>query len=201
MVKGVDMDNDKSGAGKNQQFYNKSRAFIPPEVLASPAYLTITSAKTHIVLVRFWQKAFHKQTKKRKGGAKSLTITNNGQIIFTYGEAAALGISAATFHKAVKDLLARGFIDISENGNWYQKQPTKFFISWRFLKYGQPDFEKMGWKRGLPAGLGFQKKTKHALESKSQQALASQSQKADKVKTLPLEYESQKKRQANSANT
>lgn len=159
----------KPGAAKGQQFYNKSRAFIPPEVLASPAYLTIKSAKTHIVLVRFWQKAYQKQTQKRKGGTKSLVITNNGEIIFTYSEALALGISAATFYKALKDLLARGFINIAETGNWYEKQPTKFFISWRFLKYGQPDFEKVNWERGLPAGLGFQKKTKHAFKTESEQ--------------------------------
>lgn len=170
------MNKNKPGAAKGQQFYNKSRAFIPPEVLASRAYLTIRSGKTHIVLVRFWQKAYQKQTSRKKKGVKNLEITNNGEIIFTYSEALALGISAATFYKALKDLLARGFIDIAETGNWYEKQPTKFSIAWRFLKYGQPDFEKVDWERGLPAGLGFQKKTKHAFKNKSEQTFKSKSE-------------------------
>lgn len=82
-----------------------------------------------------------------------------------------MGISAATFHRALKELLARGFIDIADSGNWYEKQPTKFSISYRFMKYGQPDFQAVPWERGLPAGLGFQKKTKDAIKLESQQTI------------------------------
>jgi hypothetical protein len=195
------MKNDKPDGAKSQTFYNKSYAIIPPELLASQAFLTITSAKTLIVLIKFYQKIYRKKKAKRKKGLKEMVMENNGQLIFTYGEAVTLGISPATFWKAIKELLARGFIDIAEAGNWYEKEPNRFSISKRFLNYGKPDFQAVKWERNLPGGLGFQKKkTKVALGSKSQQDLGSQSQRPVKAEPLTLENESQKKRRAVDAN-
>ena len=125
-----------------------------------------------------------------------MVMENNGQIIFTYAEAAELGISTATFWKAVKELLARGFVDIAEAGNWYEKEPNRFSISRRFLNYGSPDFQVVKWERSLPGGLGFQKKqTKLALVPESQQALVSESQRPVLTKSLALENKSQKKKE------
>lgn len=195
------MKNNKPDGAKSQTFYNKSYAILPPELLASKAFLTITSAKTLIVLIRFYQKIYRKKKAKKKKGLKEMVMENNGQIIFTYGEAVTLGISAATFWKAIKELLARGFIDIAEAGRWYEKEPTRFSISRRFLNYGKPDFQAVKWERNLPGGLGFQKKkTKVALVSESQQALVSESQRPVKAETLALVSESQKKRRAVGAN-
>jgi DNA-binding transcriptional MocR family regulator len=194
------MIKNKPKGGKSQTFYNKSYAVIPPELLASQAFLTITSAKTLIILIRFYQKIYRKKQKKKKG-IKGMVMENNGQIIFTYAEAAELGISAATFWKAVKELLARGFIDIAGSGNWYEKEPNRFSISRRYLNYGKPDFQVVKWERNLPDGLGFQKKrTKDALVSESEQALVSESQRPVLTESQTLEYKSQKKRRTVGAN-
>jgi biotin operon repressor len=195
------MKKDKRKYGRSQTFYNKSRAFIPPELLASEAYLTIKSAKTIIVLVRFWQKAWQENKSQKKKDIKKLVITNNGEIFFTYAEAAELGISDTTFWKAIKELIARGFIDIAEEGNWYGKKPNLFSLSRRFLNYGSPDFQVVEWERRLPDGLGFQKKkTKLALVPESQKALVPESQRPIKAEAPALENKSQKNKRAACAN-
>ena len=195
------MVENKPDGAKSQAFYNKSYAILPPELLASKAYLSITSAKTFIVLIRFYQKIFRKKKAQRKKGLKQMVIENNGDIIFTYGEAAGLGISETTFWKAIKELLARGFIDIANPGNWYEKAPNRFSISRRFLNFGKPDFQVVKWERHLPGGLGFQKKkTKLAFISESQQALVSESQRPVLTESQALEYKSQNKRRTVGAN-
>jgi len=97
-------------------------------------------------------------TKKR--GTKELVITNNGRIIFTHAEARELGFkSSQTFHKVIRELVEeKGFIDIAEYGNWYQKEPTKFAISNRWKRYGTPEYETIQIPRILPKGIGFKKK-------------------------------------------
>lgn len=91
-----------------------------------------------LCLVRFHQKAYKKNTRKKKGGSKHPIITNQGEIVFTYSEAKELGIkSSRTFCRVIKELVEdKGFIDISEVGNWYLRQPTKFSISYRWKHYG-----------------------------------------------------------------
>ena len=100
-----------------------------------------------------------------------MTITNNGEIIFTYGEARELGIkSSDTFYKVLRELVEdKGFIDVAESGHWYEKKPTKISISQRWKRYGTFDYEKVEIPRALPKGKGFQK-TKLATVERSQHA-------------------------------
>jgi len=113
-----------------------------------------------MVLIRFHQKAYRKNTSTKRRGYKNMIITNNGQIIFTYAEAKELGIkSTQTFHKVIRELVEdKGFISISEPGNWYERKPTKFSIVERWKRYGTAEYEKEPVPRGLPKGLGFKKK-------------------------------------------
>ena len=63
-----------------------------------------------------------------------------------------------TFHKVIRELVEdKGFIDIEEQGNWYEGKPTQFAISRRWKRYGSPDYKKVEIPRQLPKGLGFQK--------------------------------------------
>ena len=86
-------------------------------------------------------------------------LIKEGQIIFTYGEAKELGIkSPDTFNRVIHELVeVKGFIDVAERGNWYEKKPTKFAISQRWKRYGTPDYECVEIPRILPRGKGFQK--------------------------------------------
>lgn len=90
---------------------------------------------------------------------KNLVITNNGEIVFTYSEAKELGIkSSQTYYKVIRELVGdKGFIDIAEQGNWYEKKPTKFAISERWKRYGTDEYDSVEVPRILPKGLGFQK--------------------------------------------
>ena len=132
---------------------------LEPSIIESDAYRDLSGKAAMTVLIRFHQKAYRKRTSKRRRGVKDMIITNNGEIIFTYAEANELGIkSSQTFHRVIRELVEdKGFISISEPGNWYERKPTKFSIVERWKRYGTQKYEKELVPRGLPMGLGFQK--------------------------------------------
>jgi hypothetical protein len=104
-----------------------------PVIIESDAFLNLSGKAAMRCLIRFHQKAHRKNISTRKRGLKHLIITNNGEIIFTYGEARELGIkSPDTFKKVIRELVEdKGFIDVAESGHWYEKKPTKYSISQR----------------------------------------------------------------------
>jgi hypothetical protein len=132
---------------------------LTPDLIESDAFLNLSGKAAMLCLIRFHQKAYKKNVKPKRGGAKQQLITNNGEIIFTYAEAKELGIkSSQTFYKVTRELVEeKGFIDISEPGNWYEKEPSKFAISYRWKRYGTSEYEKFEIPRMLPKGLGFKK--------------------------------------------
>lgn len=153
---------------------------LSPDLIESDAFEDLSGKAAMLCLIRFHQKAHRKKTSRKKKGMKDMVIINNGEIIFTYTEAKELGIrSSETFNRVIRELVEeKGFIDISECGNWYLKQPTKFAISERWKKYGTAGYEKAEKPRLLPKGVGFSK-TKVALMDQSQKALTDQSQTND----------------------
>ena len=128
-------------------------------LIESDAFLNLSGKATMLCLIRFHQKAYKKRVGGRKRGSKELQITNNGEIIFTYAEARELGIkSSETFNRVIRELVVdKGFINIEELGNWYQKKSTKFAISERWRRYGTDEYEKVEIERILPKGIGFKK--------------------------------------------
>lgn len=132
---------------------------LEPALIESDAFMDLSGKAAITCLIRFHQKAYKKKKDGRKKGYKNLVITNNGEIIFTYGEAQELGIkSTATFYKVVRELVEdKGFIDMSVSGNWYHKEPNKFAISERWKRYGTPQYERIEIPRQLPKGIGFKK--------------------------------------------
>jgi hypothetical protein len=110
---------------------------LTSDLIESDAFLKLSGKAAMLCLIRFHQKAYKKNIKRKSGGQKEPIITNNGEIIFTYSEARWLGIKTNRhFSLVVKELMEKGFIDISEPGNWYMKQPTKYSISYRWRKWG-----------------------------------------------------------------
>ena len=111
-----------------------------------------------VALVRFHQKAHRKRTGKKNKRVDDMTITNNGSITFPYAEAQELGIkSTQTFSRVIHELVEdKGFIDISEPGNWYLRQPTRYAISQRWKRYGTALYKAVHLDRQLPKGMGFQ---------------------------------------------
>lgn len=145
-----------------RKFRNRSFCRLDPAIIESNAFMDLSGKAAHICLIRFHQKTYRKWTNGRKRSEKNLIITNNGEIIFTYAEAKELGIrSTQTFNRVIRELVEeKGFIDISERGNWYRKEPTKFAISDRWKHYGTPNFKRVEIPRLSPKGKGFQKNKK-----------------------------------------
>ena len=87
------------------------------------------------------------------------TITNNGEIIFTYSTAEEMGISRSSFMRAIDDLLARGFIYIAHEGGGMKGDATKYGLSEDWKKYGRADFKPTGRssRRGRFPNAGFKK--------------------------------------------
>ena len=144
---------------RNRKFRNKSHCWLTSDLIESDAFLNLSGKAAMLCLIRFHQKAYKKNVKPKRGGANQQLITNNGEIIFTYAEAKELGIkSSQTFYRVIRELVEeKGFIDIAESGNWYEKEPTRFAISFRWTRYGKSDYEKVEIPRMLPKGLGFKK--------------------------------------------
>jgi hypothetical protein len=139
---------------------------LEPDLIESDAFRDLSGKAAILVLIRFHQKAHRKRMSTRRKGMKNMVITNNGEIVFCYGEAKELGIkSSQTFYRVTRELVEeKGFIDMAEVGKWYEKKPTKFSISERWKRYGTPDYKRVKIPRLLPPGLGFQgKKEDNAL--------------------------------------
>ncbi len=132
---------------------------LDPRLIESKAFLEISGKAALVALIRFHQKAFRKKKSKKKRSFQNLAITNQGQIIFTYGEARELGMkSTETFYRVLKELIEdKGFIDMEYRGNYYNNESSRYSISDRWREYGTRNYKAAKIPRVLPKGLGFQK--------------------------------------------
>ena len=132
---------------------------LEPSLIESEAFEDLSGKAAMLVLIRFHQKANKKRRDGKRKGLKNLMVTNQGEIIFTYAEAAELGIkSTQTFHRVLKELIEdKGFIDMAHRGNYYENEPSRFSISNRWVHYGTSQYEKLKIPRILPKGIGFKK--------------------------------------------
>jgi hypothetical protein len=148
------------GKKEKRKFRNRTFCQLDAALIESEAFLNLSGKAAMLCLIRFHQKAWKKRSSgKKRGSYKDLVITNNGEIVFTYAEAKELGIkSSQTFHRVKKELIEeKGFIDIADKGNWYNKEPDKFSISERWRKYRTDEYKETKMKRTLPEGIGFKK--------------------------------------------
>ena len=94
-----------------------------------------------------------------KPGKRGWTILNNGELVFTYGEAQQkYGIPASRFRRALDELIEKGFIDVAASGMGVHKVTTLYAIAERWRDYGtaafrlakrpQPSIHNPGFKRG-----------------------------------------------------
>jgi DNA-binding GntR family transcriptional regulator len=95
------------------------------------------------VLLRFSQKV--KWFDSKIAGQKQRVYDNNG-LTFTYAEANHYGLSNATFYRAIRTLVRRGFIDVEHRGGTFGhgeiKDYSRFKMSNRWRKWGTDEFEK-----------------------------------------------------------
>ncbi len=120
-------------------------------LINSSAFMELPSTAVKVLL---WFLARRKYARLGKSRRNSIHI-NNGEIVFPYAEAGKrFAMTRPRFTKSIDHLIQFGFIDINHHGGGMVKDVTTYFISERWEKYGQPDFEQR--KRTKDTrGLGF----------------------------------------------
>jgi len=145
---------------KKRKFHQGGYAQLEADLIESEAFQALSTANSVRVLVRFWQKRRFKRKGKKGKGKCTNELANNGEIKFTYAEAAEFGIKEQTFLRVIKELIALGFIDIDyDNQDGFipgkGRTPTKYTISDRWILYGTGMFECREKPRINPGGVGF----------------------------------------------
>jgi len=119
-----------------------SGVYLEAEFLDSAAFKELGKWEWKVYL-RFLQKRIISKANKTKNRAAERTIVNNGEIIFTYGEAEKMGIPRREFRNSLDGLSRLGLIDINKQGSGGRKRDaTTYFISERWKRWGKPDFQQ-----------------------------------------------------------
>jgi len=139
--------------------YKVPNAFIrlDRQLVESPAWFSLSGTSMK-VLVLFWLKA-RIETKGRKR-----YIANNGHLRLTYEEVRErYGIFPARFKRALSELIEKGFLEVTRQGQGRFKRASEYAISWRWKGWGKPGFRTIRMKENPPpAGFNKLKKAKPA---------------------------------------
>ena len=115
--------------------------------------------------VLFWFLAKRRFIWDRSSKRQRWVQTNNGEIVFTYEEAAEKhGYSPQVFSRLLGDLVSKGFIDIAKPGIGVGRVATKYSISRRWQEYGTDEFKVV--KRVKRASHKFPKGKDHPVHRK-----------------------------------
>lgn len=123
-------------------------------MLRSEPYLKLSGSSIK-VLNFFFMKRQMKKTNPRRSSEWS--IINNGEIVFTYGEAVKLGFTRPKFQRAIDQLVMFGFIDIEHRGGGLMGDFSKYSISSRWKLHGQDGFINKNRPKDT-RGFGFKSK-------------------------------------------
>jgi hypothetical protein len=119
-----------------------SGVYLEPELLDSAAFKGLGKWEWKVYL-RFLQKRIISKPKTTKNRSAEKIVVNNGEIIFTYGEAEKMGIPRREFRDSLDGLIKLGLIDINKlgSGGW-QRDATTYFISERWKRWGRSDYQQ-----------------------------------------------------------
>ena len=132
--------------------------YLESEILWSDAFWELTAAEIHILLIFKMKCRYAGQKEAKKMKVPLGTIKNNGTIVFSEIEAIKVGISKATFQRAITHFVELGFIDITREGGLYRL--SLYALSERWKLYGTNEFKiQERKKRDCPA-RGFIKRKK-----------------------------------------
>ena len=124
---------------------NIPKIYVEKELIASGAFRSL-SRWAILVYLDLLSKRLMQSAGKRKG-KRVWHCVNNGEIQFTYSEAAAKGIGSREFRSAIDELQENGFIDIKHQGRGGRKpasgsgDATLYWIDDRWKDYGTDDFK------------------------------------------------------------
>lgn len=109
-----------------------------------------------LVYLDFRMKCKVQKTKAKPGRKSGWIILNDGEIEYTYSEAEGKGISRPAFKRSLKELVEKGFIDISRSGMGGPKgDKSKYAISERWRDWGTDKFKEATMEKDTRKGRGF----------------------------------------------
>lgn len=148
----------------------KSKVIVLEQNLVkSKAWLSLS--RTAIVVYLIFRTKCQFTKMKGKPGKRGPVIVNNGEIVFTYNEAEErYGISKSRFRRALKELVAKGFIDIANTGMGIHKVETWYAISERWRDYGTPEFKEVKWPKPNIANPGFKRGNKLWMKARKKKS-------------------------------
>lgn len=113
------------------------KIWLLEEMVISKAFTELTGKSVQVLML------FHARQKFIHLGGSNYAKDEEWKIIFTYADAKTdFGFSAKQFRHAIDQLVAHGFIDITEYGGGLQRSATVFEISERWTRYGEENFEE-----------------------------------------------------------
>jgi hypothetical protein len=121
---------------------------IPFEILHSEALQQVKYCPTVKVFVWIYEK--RKLFRTNKQGKKRFQEVRE-PFPFAYSEGRRRGLKDRQFGRAIRELVEKGFIDVIRLGSGLQGDPSLYYFSDRWRKYGTPDFEK----KELPRRASF----------------------------------------------
>lgn len=130
----------------------KRQVRMEGDMLESEAFLGL-SGKAMWVLLRFLQKRTWRSPKGKRGGKP---IYENNGLSLPYSEANAYGISTAQFHRILKTLVERGFLDPEHRGGAYGRDYSTYGLSGRWRWFGTERFEYLKLEKVLLPGQDVQ---------------------------------------------
>lgn len=107
-------------------------------MMSSKAWFALRG-RAHLVFSQFMLK--RRLEKQGKKGHEKWVIVNAKELVFTYKQAEAKGISKDQFCYAIEELIRCGFIDIEQEGSGTCKGAcTLYGLSDRWMKFGTAEF-------------------------------------------------------------
>ena len=147
-------------------------------MIKSSAWLSMSGTAIQVYLLFRCKCQFMKRSPRCGNGKHSDDLMgrllNNGELVFTYIEAAQKHkIAAGRFGRAIDELVEKGFLDIAKTGMGLYKMTTYYGISDRWRYWGTESFKSA--KRPEPniRGCGFRKGNKLWQKAKRKSQLLS----------------------------
>jgi len=151
---------DKNTPKKNK-FILRRNVYLSWEILDSGAFKELSPSAIRILL-RFLQKRTWSKVGK---GVRSRNVYENGGLVFTYAEAASMGIKNTTFYEAIMRLVEVGFIDLEHQGGAYGQDYSRYAISERWRDYGTENFKEVEKKRSLQSGMDVRSNVRRKIKA------------------------------------
>ena len=109
-----------------------------------------------LVYHHFKMKCQMEPIKAKPGRKRGWRIKKYGELEYTYSEAEKRGITRPRFKRALKELIEKGFLDITHSGMGGRKGDKSLYaISERWKKHGTSEFQKVAMQKDTRKGRGF----------------------------------------------